>query len=189
MRKNTLTETVANMEVGDQGITLVGMNLRAEIDFKSKVVASLKESTPFTIIETGESHRALISVGNATGWISTKTDLDQPLAKKVQSGGGFLPVYENAVALTLREKMDFKSDILYTLPEGSQFELIEEGPQHRVKILFDGLIGWITAKTDLDQPLIQSLSMHPSTRLAKNLDTYVVTKVLSSRSVGSLGSD
>lgn len=188
-----MTETVADMMTGDKGETIMAMNVRAEIDFRSEIVGSLQEGTSFTIVETGDSHRALISAGNTTGWISTKTDLDQPLTKKIQSGQGCLPIYENMVPLSVREDSDFKSSVVESLPEGSQFELIEEGTQHRVKILFDGVIGWITAKTNLDQPLISQVNAERVTKMSKNLDSYVVrvasqsqvTRVLSSKSLGS----
>merc|ERR1711862_882390 len=54
-------------------------------------------------------------------------------------------------------------------------------------------IGWITAKTDLDQHLIKELNKESVTRLSKNLDSYVarqvsrsqVTRVLTSGALGS----
>jgi len=193
MRGTALTETVPDMQVGDEGETLVAMNVRTEIDYKSEVVGLMPESCHFTVVETGANHRALVSSGNMTGWISTKTDLDQPLTKKVKEGTGALPVWEAAVQLSMRQYMDFKSEVLMSLPEGTQFELIEHGPQNRVKVFCDGVIGWITAQSDRDHPLIKELSPDVSARLAKNLDSYVarqvsqsqVTRVLTSGALGS----
>jgi len=192
MRGNHVTDTVADMQIGDVGEAVIAMNVRSEVDYKSEIVGSLREGTKFVVVETAESHRALISVGNTTGWISTKTDLDQPLTLRLEVGNGYLDIYDNLVGMTMREDMDFKSPEVLHLPEGTEFEMIEEGPQHRCKILVDGLMGWITAKTDLDQPLIRKKHDLGQTKLTKNLDTYVVrvasqsqvTKVLSSKSMG-----
>lgn len=187
-----MTETVADLQVGDMGETVVAMNVRSEVDYRSEIVGSMQEGTKFVVVETGETHRALISAGNTTGWISTKTDLDQPLTIRVKVGLGELEVHENLVQMTVREAMEFQSATVLTMPEGTQFELIEMGTQNRCKILIDDMIGWITAKTDLDQPLIKKLNTGGPTKLSKNLDTYVVraasrsqvTKVLSSKSLG-----
>jgi len=192
MRGSLVTETVADMQVGDMGETIIAMNVRSEVDYKSEIVGSLHDGTKFVVVETAESHRALISAGNITGWISTKTDLDQPLTRRLQVGNGYLDIYDNLVGVTVRQDMEFKSPEVLHLIEGTEFEMIEEGSQHRCKILVDGLIGWITAKTDLDQPLIRKKHDVVPTKLSKNLDTYVVrvasqaqvTKVLSSKSMG-----
>jgi len=173
MRGTAITETLADMDVGDHGELLVQMNVRSEIELKSEVIGSLPECCHFTVVERGTTHRALVSSGDVTGWISTKTDLDQPLTKKVKSGTGSLPVYEAVVQLNLRECMDFKSPVLMSIPGGTQFDLIEEAEQNRVKVFVDGMIGWVTAKTDLDQPLIKELSKESVlTRLSKNLESY-----------------
>jgi len=187
-----MTETVAAMQVGDEGETVVAMNVRSEVDYKSEIVGSLQEGTKFVVVETAEANRALISAGNTTGWISTKTDLDQPLTVRVKAGEGYLDLYENLVQVTMREDMEFKSPTVLTLTEGQQFEMIEGASQNRCKIVIDGLIGWITAKTDLDQPLIKKINLGGPPKMAKKLDTYVVrmasqaqvTKVLSSKSLG-----
>jgi len=192
MRGNQMTETVSDMKIGDQGETLVPMNLRAEIDFRSEIIGSLPEQVLFTVVETGANHRALISSGNATGWISTKTDLDQPLCRRVQEGSGALPVFQALVQLNMRRDMEFKSDVETVVPIREEFDLIEAGPQNRVKILYDGVIGWVSAKTDLGQPLISELTAEKVTKMTKNLDSFLVralsqaqvTKVLSSRSLG-----
>lgn len=196
MRGNQMTETVSDLGVGDQGETLVAMNLRSEVELKSEVVGSLAEAVFFTVVETGAPHRALISCGNASGWISTKTDLDQPLVKRTKEGRGVLPVYEAVVLQVMREEMDFKSEEMATLPAGTPFDLIEEGPTHRVKILCDGMIGWVTARTDLDQPLIKSLQGGDGpAKMTKNLDTLIIKsvsqaqvgKVMSNKGRGGLG--
>jgi len=192
MRGNAMTETVVALQIGDAGETVVAMNVRAEVDYKSEIVGSLQEGTRFVVVETGEGNRALVSAGNTTGWISTKTDLDQPLTVRTKAGEGYLDLYENLVQVTMREDMEFKSPTVLTLTEGQQFELIEEGSQNRCKIVIDGMIGWITAKTDLDQPLIKKINLGGPPKMAKKLDTYVVkmasqaqvTKVLSSKSLG-----
>merc|ERR1740123_2463770 len=112
------------------------MNLRAEIDFKSEIVNSIQEKILFTVVETNANHRALISAGDATGGISTKTDLDQPLCKKVQEGAGVLPVYQALVQLGMRGDMNFKGEVEMTVTKGDEFDVIEAGPQNRVKILY-----------------------------------------------------
>lgn len=194
MRGSQMTETVADMEIGDKGETLVAMNLRSEIDFKSEIVGSLQEGVAFTVVETGANHRALVSNGDASGWISTKTDLDQSLAKRLEQGTGVLPCYETVVQLGVRESMDYKSTVMFQMPAGTQFDYIEMGPQHiRFKILVDGTIGWITAKTDLGQLLVKDMSGEAKNMSkGERLDTHVVkmasksqmTKVLSSKSAG-----
>merc|ERR1719476_509029 len=78
--------------------------------------------------------------------------------------------------------MEFTSKVLAALPPGTQFDLIEEGPQNRVKIFVhdedgEAHIGWITAKTDLDQPLIKNVSGEETTRMSKNLDTYIAKQL------------
>jgi SH3-like domain-containing protein len=192
MRGTKLTETMAEFEIGDIGETIVPMNVRAEMDFKSEVVGSMQGGVKFTVVVTGQSNRVLISSGDTTGWISSKTDLDQPLTHKVKSGTGALPWCETIVAVSMRDNSDLKSAVTHNLPAGSQFELIEEGDEHRIKILIDDMIGWITSQTNLDQPLIKHLQV-AGVKMPKNLDNYIarvasqanVTKVLSSKSLGT----
>lgn len=187
-----MTETVAAMQIGDVGETVVAMNVRSEVDYKSEIVGSMQEGTKFVVVETADANRALISAGNTTGWISTKTERDQPLTVRLKAGEGYLDLYENLVQVTVREDMEFKSPTVLTLSEGQQFELIEEGSQNRCKIVVDGLIGWITGKSDLDHPLIKKINTGEPPKMTKKLDTYVVrmasqaqvTKVLSSKSLG-----
>ena len=52
----------------------------------------------------------------------------------MEAGIGDLPVYVAYVQLSMREIMVFKSAELMTLPPGSEFKVIEEGPQNRVKV-------------------------------------------------------
>jgi len=182
IRGNKMTETLADLEVGDSGETLVAMNVRAEIEYKSDIIGTMPECCQFVVIETGANHRALVSSGNVTGWISTQTDRSQALTKKLKSGTGELPVYVTNVQLSMRQDMEFKSTVVMTLPEGSQFKLIEHGPQNRVKIFVvdeddEASIGWITSKTELDQPLIKSLDAPDTTKRMKNLDTYVAKQL------------
>merc|ERR1740122_567307 len=88
--------------------------------------------------------------------------------------------------------MNFKGDVETMVPKNEQFDVIEAGPQNRVKILYDGTIGWVTARTDQDQLLIRELTAEKVTKMTKNLDSFLVktwsqaqvTKVLSSRSLG-----
>lgn len=185
IRGNKMMETTADMEVGDSGETLVAMNVRAEIEYKSDIIGTMPEGCQFIVIETGANHRALVSSGNVTGWISTQTDLQQALTRKLKFGIGELPVYVSNIQLSMREDMEFKSAVLMTLPEGSQFKLIEEGPQNRVKIFVvdeddEASIGWITAKTELDQPLIKALDAPDTMKRMKNLDTYVAKQLTKS---------
>jgi len=193
-RGTKLTETVADMCVSDVGETMVAMNVRGEINYKSEIVGSLMEGSKFTVVEVGESHRALVSSGNTTGWISTQTDLDQPLTRKVHSGAGALTECELLIALNLHQDQEFTSEVLEKLDAGTMCELIEEAPQNRFKIMVDGEIGWVTGKTDLDQPLVKKLpNSGDAPKMVKRLDTYVarvasrsqVTKVMSSKSLGS----
>jgi len=182
LRKNQLMETVHDMQVGDLGETLVAMNVRAEIEHKSDIIGSMPEGCQFTVFETGEHHRILISSGNVTGWISSSTELGQPLTKKVKAGTGALAAYECEVQLHMKENMEFTSKVLMSLPPGTQFEVIEEGPQNRVKVFVhdedgEANIGWITAKTELDQPLIKALNAQENRRLGKNLDTYIAKQL------------
>jgi len=182
MRKDRFVEQLEDFQVGDVADTLVAMNVRAEIEYKSDIIGSMPEGCQFIIFETGDPFRCLISSGNVTGWISSRTNMGQPLIKKVKPGTGVLPVYECEVQMNLREDMEFKSSVLAVLPAGTQFDLIEEGPQNRIKIFVhdedgDAHIGWITSKTDLGQPLIKSLSAEESTRMSKNLDTYIAKQL------------
>jgi len=182
LRKNQLMDTVHDMQVGDLGETLVAMNVRAEIEHKSDIIGSMPEGCQFTVFETGQHHRILVSSGNVTGWISSSTELGQPLTKKVKAGTGVLAAYECEVQLQMREDMEFTSNVLMTLPPGTQFELIEEGPQNRVKVFVhdedgEANIGWITAKTELDRPLIKALNAEENRRLGKNLDTYIAKQL------------
>jgi len=181
MRGTHVTETIPELEVGDHGETLVAMNVRCEIDPKSDIIGAMPETCQFTVVETGDNHRALISSGDVTGWIYTKTDLDQALTKKVKSGTGTLPYYESKVQLQMRYDLKFTSAVMMTLPEGSQFQLIEEGAYNRVKIFVvddadEVHIGWVTSKTELDQPLITSLDQRAA-RMSKNLDTYIAKQL------------
>jgi hypothetical protein len=185
VRGNRMMESLADFEVGDAGETLVAMNVRAEIEYKSDVIGTMPECCEFFVIETGANHRALVSSGNVTGWISTQTDQTQALTKKLKSGTGELPIYVANVQLSMREDMEFRSAVLMTLPEGSQFKLIENGPQNRAKIFVvdeddEASIGWITAKTELDQPLIKALDDSGSMKRMKNLDTYVAKQLTKS---------
>jgi len=192
-RGTQLTEGVPELNVSDQGETLVAMNVRSEVEYKSDIVGSMPECCPFKVIETADNNRVLVSSGNVTGWISTKTTLDQPLTRKLSSGSGELPLYEAKVQLQVKEDQEFKSAVLATIDEGVQFELIEEGAQNRVKIFCDGTIGWITSKTDLGQNLIAEVGGVETKKLQKNLDSYVArqmsqsqfTKVISSKSLGA----
>jgi len=185
IRGNKMTEIIQDFEVGDFGETLVAMNVRAETEYKSDVIGTMPEICKFTVIETGANHRALVSSGNVTGWISTQTDRSQPLAKKVKSGTGELPVYVTNMQLSMKEDMEFKSTEVMSLPAGSQFKLIEEAPQNRVKIFVvdeddEASIGWITSKTDLGQHLIKALDAPETMKRMKNLDTYVAKQLTKS---------
>jgi len=191
-RGTGFTESVPDMGVGDQGETLVAMNVRSEAEYKSDIVGSMPEGCSFIVIETADNNRVLVSSGNVTGWISTKTNLDQPLTKKMASGTGELRLFEAKVQLQVKEDQEFKSTVVATIDEGVQFEMIEEGAQNRVKIFCEGTIGWITSKTDLGQNLIVEVGAEGAQRMSKNLDTYVArqmsqsqfTKVNSSKSMG-----
>merc|ERR1712129_527846 len=109
----------------------------------------------------------------------------QALTKKLKSGTGELPIYVSNVQLSMCEDMEFRSAVVMTLPEGSQFKLIEHGPQNRAKIFVvdeddEASIGWITSKTELDQPLIKALDDAGSMKRMKNLDTYVAKQLTKS---------
>lgn len=171
-RMNMLTETVQDMEAGDEGHVIVAMNLREEEETHSEVIATIEVGTKFTVVEAAGNHRCLISVGNATGWISTKTDLDQPLVVLDESKG--VKLYENLVPLNLREEEDFKSTVIASLPRATQFQLIEEGTYNRAKIQVDGTIGWITSKTDLNQNLIKQVGAATSFKPGNLVDNYVL---------------
>jgi len=185
IRGNRMMDTSVEFEVGDTGETLVAMNVRAEIEYKSDIIGTMPETCVFTVIETGANNRALVSSGNVTGWISAQTDRGQPLTKKLTSGTGELPVYTNNVELSMKEDQEFKSTILMNLPVGSQFKLIEHGPLNRAKIFVvdeddEASIGWITSKTDLDQALIKASDGDGTTKRMKNLDTYVAKQLTKS---------
>merc|ERR1719277_2149140 len=192
MRGNQMTETFADLQIGDQGETLVPLNLRSEIDFKSEIIGSVQDQVLFTVVESGANHRALISSGNSTGWISTKTDLDQPLCKALAKGTGELPAYESLVQLNVHEDMEFKGSVVAVMEPRTLFYVIEQGSQNRYKILVDGEIGWLTGKTNLDQPLVKELGGGDAPKMTKKLDTYVVkmasnaqiTKMKSTKSMG-----
>jgi len=185
IRGNKMTETIADLEVGDFGETLVAMNVRAEIEYKSDVIGTMPGTCRFVVIETGANHRALISCGNVTGWISTQTDQSQPLTRKRKSGTGELPVYVTTVQLTMKEDMEFQSTEVMTLPAGSQFKLIEEGAQNRFKIFVvdeddEASIGWVTSKTDLGQHMVKPLDAPETRKRMKNLDNYVAKQLTKS---------
>merc|ERR1740139_868093 len=147
------------MDAGDEGTVLVELNVREEEETHSAVVAQVGPGTPFTVIEAAGAHRCLISVGDLTGWISTKTDLDQPLVKKDASKG--VQLYENLVPLNLREGEDFKSGVIASLPRAA-------------KIQVDGTIGWVTSKTDLNQILIKKVGEASSFKPYNLVDHYVL---------------
>jgi len=181
-RGNKMTESLAQFGVGDSGETLVAMNVRSEIEYKSDVIGTMPEECEFIVIETGANNRILVSSGNVTGWVSSQTDLGQPLTKKTKDGTGDLPIYVSSVQLSMREDMEFKSAVLMILPEGSEFKVIEEGPQNRVKIFVvdedeEASIGWVTWKTELDQHLIKPIDGPDVTKRMKNLDTYVAKQL------------
>jgi len=178
-RGSNFTETLPEFEAGEEGETLVTMNLREEEDIRSAVLHTIGEGTHFTVVEAGANHRALISAGNLTGWISTKTDLDQPLTKKSGMKRKMSStIYEIVTPLNLREEEDFKSAVMGHLPAGTQFTIIE-GCASRAKISVDGMIGWITAKTEIGQPMIKKLGASEM-KLTNPVDNYVM-KVVSGR--------
>ena len=81
IRGNKMMDADVEFGVGDFGETLVAMNVRAEIEYKSDIIGTMPEECQFTVIETGGNNRILVSSGNVTGWISAQTDLGQSLSK------------------------------------------------------------------------------------------------------------
>lgn len=183
-RASKLTETGLHFEAGDEGETLVAMNLRGEEDVSSQVVGSLGERSRFTVIDVGANHRALISSADLTGWISTQTDLDQPLCGKLahRQRHNELGVYEAKVSLNVRALEDFKSEVIGTIPGGVSFQLVDEGAYNRCKVLADGLVGWITTQTEVGQPLISRLDKPTEVKLTSPLDNAVANAFAKSAS-------
>lgn len=63
---------------------------------------------------------------------------------------------ETLVQLKLREKLDRDSRVLWQLPPTTLFTVLEVGDSSRLKIsAANGVVGWISYQTQLDQPLVK----------------------------------
>jgi len=175
MRKNSMTDAGVEFGQGDVAENVCALHVRHDEDLNSEIVGTLPEKESFTIIEVGACNRVLISVGTITGWITTRTDLGQPLITKVREGNGLVLEQGEAVTdITVRAEAELKSEKVGVLPKGSVFGIIEECPGNLVKILVDDQVGWINSKTDLGQGLIVMLGRRAPAKFTKTLDTFVI---------------
>eukprot|EP00408_Alexandrium_pacificum_P041361 CAMPEP_0171243196 /NCGR_PEP_ID=MMETSP0790-20130122/46157_1 /TAXON_ID=2925 /ORGANISM="Alexandrium catenella, Strain OF101" /LENGTH=275 /DNA_ID=CAMNT_0011710171 /DNA_START=29 /DNA_END=852 /DNA_ORIENTATION=- len=69
---------------GDQGHSLVAMNVREGEAFSSEIIGRLHEGTQFEVACVGANDRIKIVSGDVVGWISTKADGERPLVQKKQ---------------------------------------------------------------------------------------------------------
>lgn len=186
MRKSSMTETGIEFRQGDVAENICAMHVRLDEDLNSDVVGTLPEKTSFTIIEVGACNRVLISVGTTTGWVSTRTDLNQTLVMKVKEGNGLVLEQGEAMTdITIRARAELGSGKVAVLPKGTVFGIVEECPGNLLKILVDNQVGWINSKTDLGQGLIVKLGHKAPTRLTKTLDTFVVRTASSAASTAT----
>lgn len=190
--RSSMTRLLPDLVVGEIAENVVSMYVHELEDNDSEIVTTMVEKTRFTVLDVGDRPtRIMISAGEITGWISTKTDQDQPLTVKIKDAPRAV-LGETVTKLQVRVEEDPKSEILVTIDIGTRFEVIEEGDQHRCKILVEGVVGWIPSKTDLDQPLIRYLSTEPGGKANKAVDTVLIrvastvgakmSKLLSSKS-------
>lgn len=174
MPHSTMTKMLPGLDIGDTVENVIPMYVREAEEVDSAVVITLAEKTRMVVLEVGERPtRVMISAGDITGWITTATDLDQPLTVKISSTPEQL--CEAVVKMYVRAEEDYRSEVLATMDIGDQFELIESGiDKNRCKILFEGTIGWIYTKTDQDQMLIKHLNTNASAKGVKALDTQIL---------------
>lgn len=210
--------TRAEIGIGDHVEPLVVMNVREAEAFESQPVGQIAVGTDCEVIDIGSSNRINVTTaGGVSGWISSKTDLDQPLVKKVSGppkkrisikfgGSGNSPSVgmtasisqqsdrsdapqrrtsfrstgerahaetlavgdqcETVILSTVRAQEDFSSDLVSKLPVGTPLEVLELGASSkRLKVRAGNVTGWISQKTDLDQPLIKKVTQ-PVRRLS-----------------------
>jgi len=111
--------------------------------------------------------------------------LSDPLIARSNSGplADFIDVEvgdmcEAVMVLKVRTAQDFMSEIVGQLPVGSTFQVTEVGLNGRIKVSNDSVAGWISYKTDLDQPLIK--------KAPKRRNSFIRNSVTSNTSQGVL---
>jgi len=173
-----VTKMMADLAEGDVAETVVPIYVRETEELTSEITATLPEKSKITVLEVGDTNnRAMVSCGDVTGWITTKTELDQVLFRKLIANPDVI-LCQAVMKMQVREAQDMKSEVLATMDAGSEFELIERGDMNRAKILFEGTVGWITEKTDLDQPLFRIIPTAPKTKIAhKGVDAQMMRMV------------
>jgi len=175
-RTRSASGIVRLCEVGDQCETVMAMTVREQAAFDSEAVAQLPVGAAFEVTEVGSAGtRVKISAGDVRGWITAQTDTDQPLikvhgkrkkswvtsAKDVIDPGD---VGETLISMMVREGQNFDSSAIGQIDAGTPFEVLEVvSTRNRVKVAAADLVGWISVKTDLDQPLVK---MKPKRRVS-----------------------
>lgn len=146
-------EASASLAVGDWCETIVPLSIREKEDYRSPPILKMEANATFTILGVGANHRVKVSNGTVTGWISSKTDLDQPLIVKVRSSAAG----DNVVTLVpvkVRKDEHYISPVVAEVPEGTQFQIVQVGANNRIKVSSSEVTGWINSKTDLNHPVI-----------------------------------
>mmetsp|Transcript_91797 Transcript_91797/g.259194 ORF Transcript_91797/g.259194 Transcript_91797/m.259194 type:complete len:1206 (+) Transcript_91797:117-3734(+) len=158
---------------GDQCETVSLVTVRREEALESECLTELPIGTTCEVLQVGEGRRVKVQAGDVSGWISSRTKMNEALIVKRKLDVQFAiedfevgGQHEVKSMVTVRVAEALDSEVKTELRPGAIVKIIELGVSNkrRAKISTDDMEGWISMATKQGELLIGKVTEHRGER-------------------------